>query len=201
MDREFYRVTWMEELKKRKIDFIIPAILHDKEKQFIAEFLTQNKDAVRRTYLEQSARQYPFQEMTVLAFAIVGKDHQDPYKIRTDLQAHTISYEDAKDELRGFYTSLKPWRNKSQWLDYLTRTYKERWNIETGFSNINTLHFSFRARTYRVRYAELLLRMFVYNLWTINRHLALSKGFYVRDVTLPLYQRSLRRFLASIYFS
>ena len=74
---------------------------------------------------------------------------------RVTVMNKTLSYDEAIKELSAFFTTLKPWKNEHSWVRWLTKTYKIRWNQETGFRSLNIIHEQFRYRSPVVQLAEL----------------------------------------------
>ncbi|MHA2007075.1 MAG: hypothetical protein ACXACO_08130 [Promethearchaeota archaeon] len=56
----------------------------------------------------------------------------------------------------------------SSWASRTSRYYKKRWNIETGFSDLNRMVQPWKSKYDNTRYLDMLVRMLLYNSWKIN---------------------------------
>jgi len=118
---------------------------------------------------------------------VIGHDDQHAWKIRDLFWKGKIGYDDAIHQLAAFFTTLKPWKNKRSWARWLTRTYKIRWNHETGFRSLNKVHEQFRYRNPIVQLAELYLRALIHNGWQLYRNQLLKHSIHHRELTLFWY--------------
>jgi len=65
-------------------------------------------------------------------------------------------------------TTQKPRGKSSSWASRTSRFYKKRWNIETGFSDLNRMGRRWKSKYDNIRYLDMLVRMLLYNSWKIN---------------------------------
>lgn len=136
----------------------------------------------------QSAIQYPYQQVVFVRLVMIGKDGQSPWDIRDRFRQGRLTFDEALNNLRGFYTNYRPWTNLKAWMRYLVRTYKRRWNIETGFAMLNKVHETGRERLFTGKLATLFLRGFIYNCWQSWRMNRIRNQFHHRDYTLSEYK-------------
>ena len=82
----------------------------------------------------------------LINIVVVEHDDQPAWKVRNQFWHRKIRNDEALHQLSAFFTTLKPWKNEQSWARWLTKTYKIRWNQETGFSSLNKIHRQFRYR-------------------------------------------------------
>ena len=101
--------------------------------------------------------------------------------------------------MHGFFTTIPEWSNDKSFCRFLTRTYKKRWNIETGFKMLNSIHESFRNRSAVKQLIQIYLRGIVYNSWQFWRKGVLKESITGSDGGLSLYLGYLTRYLWDYY--
>jgi len=188
MDREFYRVQLIKALKNRKIPIIMPAKQYHHVKRIIDNFLIKKGPLVSNYLFQQKTGAKPWPTSTWLYIVISGHDDQKPWKIREQLYNRQITFEEARSQLSAFFTNLRPWKNQRTWATWLMKTYKKRWNQETGFSSLNRVHQQFHYRFPVVQLAEIYLRAMIHNGWQGSRNEGLKKGIHHQHLSLYWYQ-------------
>ncbi len=78
-----------------------------------------------------------------------------PLKLKSDI----ISEGDMGKE-----STLRQWKNEKAYARYLVRSYKQRWDVETGFRELNGFHPYFRCRIDVQKWADLFMRGWTYDL-------------------------------------
>ena len=198
-DREFYRAALVQDLKKINLDSLFPTKNYPWVKYHIAQFLLNPKhNGVVGTIFSQSMNQYPHQKSVFVRLIIVGHDDKSAYKIREAFQLGKITFNEAYDQLAGFYTTLKPWKNIKAWVRYLAREYKRRWNIETGFKELNKIHWNFRTTKYELKLMDLYLRGLIYNSWQAWRLTKKRENVHGREYTFNQYKYLLTGILEEV---
>ncbi|WP_371801682.1 transposase [Candidatus Lokiarchaeum ossiferum] len=198
MDREFYRVQLVKMLKDRKIPIIMPAKKYSHVKRRIKNYLLKTAPLVSTYLFKQKPGAKPWQSSVNLHIVIVGHDDQPAWKIRDQFWKKQITYDEAIHHLSAFFTTLDPWKNKRSWAKWLTKTYKIRWNQETGFSSLNRIHEQFRYRYPTVHLAELYLRAMIHNGWQFYRNQGLKQGIHHQELTLFWYRNRMLNQLEEI---
>ncbi|MGV9171141.1 MAG: hypothetical protein ACOC35_01055 [Promethearchaeia archaeon] len=66
-------------------------------------------------------------------------------------------------------TTQRPRGQTSSWGSRTSKFYKRRWNIETGFSDLNRMGPRWKSKYDNTRYLDILVRMLLYNSWKMNR--------------------------------
>jgi hypothetical protein len=188
MDREFYRTQLIKKLKDRKIPIIIPSKKYSRVKRTITDFLLKKGPLRSKYLLKQTSGAKPWPSSVWVHIVVVGHNDQSPWKIRKQLWNGTLTFDEAKKSLSAFFTTLIPWKNERAWVRWLTKTYKIRWNQETGFSSLNKIHEQFRYRSPVVQLAELYLRSMIHNGWQFYRNQGLKVGIHHQELTLFWYR-------------
>jgi hypothetical protein len=98
-------------------------------------------------------------------------------------------------ELRGFFTSYPPWKNQKAWARFLVREYKRRWNIETGFAELNRVHESGRERIFTTKLASLYCRGVIYDWWQSWHLIRKHTQLHYRDYTFNEFKYYVRNLI------
>jgi hypothetical protein len=190
-DREFYRAPLIKKLKNLHMPVITPAKKYFRVRMAIKDFLLKKDKPVQKYLFSQTAKVYPFQSSVQLWLVVVGHDNISPYKIREDFWANRLSYDEAISQLAAFFTTSTPWQNMKNWISWLTRSYKKRWNIETAFRELNFIHNNFQNRHPTVHLGQLYLRALIYNQWQYFRKKCHRTKLKVWEKTLTEFNFSL----------
>ncbi len=188
MDREFYRVQLVKKLKNRQIPIIMPSKKYAHVKRHIKNYLLKKGPLISNYLFKQKSGAKPWQTSVNLNIVIVGHDDQPAWIIRNQFWKGKFTYDEAIHQLSAFFTTMDPWKNERSWARWLTKTYKIRWNQETGFSSLNRIHEQFRYRSPVVQLAELYLRGMIHNGWQFYRIQGLKSGIHHQELTLFWYR-------------
>jgi hypothetical protein len=168
MDREFYRVELLDEIKGMGGNVLIPAKNYPKIKRFIEEYLNGEGNRVRKyTFSTTPNAQFQFSQHVYLI--IKAKRGFSLQGVKRDFQKGLISLKDAQSRLFSIMTTEKPKGKISSWASRTSLFYKRRWLIETGFSDLNRINRRWKSNKDNVRYLDMLVRMLLYNSWKMNR--------------------------------
>ena len=167
MDREFYRVELLDEIKGMKGNVLIPTKSYKKIKQMIIDYLQGNGNRVRKYTFSSApgAKCRFFQNVYVV---INAKKGHTLLEVKRDFRKGNLTLSDASKLIYGIMTTQKPRGESSSWASRTSRFYKKRWNIETGFSDLNRMGRRWKSKYDNTRYLDLLVRMLLYNSWKIN---------------------------------
>ncbi len=97
--------------------------------------------------------------------------------LRKALRAGKITREEARKKIHVFVTTESPPREKGKlvrWGLAIAQGFRRRWRIESGFRDLNRLFPTSHARSNDSKQLWLVLRMFAFNAWQIQR--ALRRG-------------------------
>ena len=191
MDREFYRAALIKQLKMSHIPVIIPAKKYPRVMRVLKAYLLRQGPMVSPYSFSQTPRGNPWPRMVQVHLVVVGHNDQGAWKIREAFWNRTLTFDEALRQLAVFFTTTEPWQNHRRWSKWLTRTYKKRWNQETGFRMLNAIHPNFRNRYPNVQLAQLHLRGMIYNCWQVYRKQGLKFKWKYHEVTLDSYKMRL----------
>jgi len=189
MDREFYRAGLVSDLANIGIPSLLPTKKYPWVRHHMSQYLLGKGDFVVGNIFAQTAKLYPYQQMAFVRMVIIGSDNATAWEIRERFRKGVLSYHEAMKELHGFFTNMRPWKNKKSWARYLVRTYKRRWNIETGIRTLNDVHKTCRERIFTAKLADLYIRGFIYDNWQAWRLIQIRNHIYARDYTLAEYKK------------
>lgn len=187
-DREFYRATLVSELHHRKIAVLFPTKKYPWVKHHMTQYLKGIGSMVVGNLFAQSSQQYPYQSVAFVRLVIIGKDNQGAWEVREKYRQGVYTYHQAMLQLRGFFTSYKPWQNDKAWARFLVREYKRRWNIESGFAVLNRIHESGRERIYTAKLVNLYCRGVLYDWWQSWRLNRKRLHYHHRSFTLNAFR-------------
>jgi len=168
MDREFYNAELIKEIKAIKGDILIPAKSYKRIKEIIEEYLRDTGNRVRR-YTFSSAPGQESQFSQNIYLILRAKKGHTLLSVKRDFQSGETSLDDAMKRIYAIMTTQKPRGQTSSWASRTSRFYRKRWNIETGFSDLNRMGRRWKSKYDNTRYLDLLVRMLLYNSWKINR--------------------------------
>ena len=167
MDREFYRVELLDEIKGMKGNVLIPAKLYKKIKKIIEEYLKGTGKRVRK-YTFSSATEASYRFFQNVYLVLNAKKGHSLLEVKRDFQKGILTLNDASKLIYAIMTTQKPRGKSSSWASRTSRFYKKRWNIETGFSDLNRMGRRWKSKYDNTRYLDMLVRMLLYNSWKIN---------------------------------
>jgi IS4 transposase len=170
VDREFYRATFVKECKNRKIPIIMPCKKFQEIRTRMLGFLNGTRKSITTYLFEQAYQTGDRGNYVAVHLVLIAHNNQSIFDIRRLYHLGAISEEEALKNLAGFFTTYKPWKNQKAFSKFLCRTYKKRWWVETGFSNLNSIHDSTRTRRFETKLAEILMDCWIYNMWQFTRN-------------------------------
>jgi len=173
MDREFYRAELLDEIKGMKGEVLIPAKSFPKIKKMIEAYLQGTGRRVRKyTFSSATDAEYRFFQNVYLV--LNAKKGYSLLEVKRDFQNGKLTLDNASKLIYAIMTTQKPRGVSSSWASRTSRFYRKRWNIETGFSDLNRMGHRWKSKYDNTRYLDLLVRMLLYNSWKIN-HAYLEK--------------------------
>ena len=168
MDREFYRVELLDEIKGMGGETIIPAKKYKRVKQFVDDYIQGRRGRVRKYTFSTSpgSRFQFFQHVYLIIKAKRGFSLQG---VKRDYKSGKITLKDAQHRIFTIMTTEKPRGKTSSWASRTSLFYRRRWLIETGFSDLNRINRRWKSNYDNVRYLDMLVRMLLYNSWKMNK--------------------------------
>jgi len=168
MDREFYRAELLDEIKGMKGNVLIPTKSYKKIKQMIIEYLQGTGNRVRK-YTFSSAPGAKCRFFQNVYMILNAKKGYSLLEVKRDFRKGNLTLNNASKIIYAIMTTQKPRGESSSWASRTSRFYKKRWNIETGFSDLNRMGRRWKSKYDNTRYLDMLVRMLLYNSWKINR--------------------------------
>lgn len=168
VDREFYNAELLEEIKGMKGNVLIPAKSYERIKKMIEEYLRGTGKRVRR-YTFSSAPGEERQYSQNLYLILNAKKGHSLKSVKRDFQKDILSLDDAMKLIYAIMSTQNPKGETSSWASRTSRFYKKRWNIETGFSDLNRMGRRWKSKHDNTRFLDMLVRMLLYNSWKINK--------------------------------
>jgi len=167
MDREFYRVELLDEIKGMKGDVLIPTKSYKKIKKMIIEYLQGTGNRIRKYTFSSApgAKCRFFQNVYVIFNAKKG---HSLLEVKREFRKGNLTLNNASKLIYAIMTTQKPRGESSSWASRTSQFYKKRWNIETGFSDLNRMGRRWKSKYDTTRYLDMLVRMLLYNSWKIN---------------------------------
>lgn len=156
MDREFYRAELLDEIKGMKGNVLIPAKQYKKVKQFISEYVEGKGGRVRKYEFSSApgARCRFFQHVYLIIKAKRGFSLQG---VKRDFKNGRITIKDVRHRIYTIMTTEKPKGKISSWASRTSSFYRQRWLIETGFSDLNRINRRWKSNHDNVRYLDMLV--------------------------------------------
>lgn len=133
----------------------------------IIDYLQGNGGRVRKyTFTSAPGAKYRFFQNVYVV--INAKKGHSLLEVKNDFRKGNLTLSDASELIYGIMTTQKPRGMPSSWASRTSHFYKKRWNIETGFSDLNRMGKRWKSKYDSTRYLDLLVRMLLYNSWKIN---------------------------------
>lgn len=175
MDREFYRAELIDEVKSMGSDRLIPAKMYKKIKKMVEEYLSGRSGRTRayKFFTAPGGRHKCVQEVYLIFNA---KSGYSLLGLKRAVKKGDLTTEEARKKIFVIMTTRKPKGKQSSWASRTSRFYRKRWNIETGFSDLNRINRRWKSNHDNVRYLDMLVRMLLYNSWKINKKLLKNLG-------------------------
>jgi len=167
IDREFYQAELLKEIKNLKGEVLIPSKSYKKINTMIDEYLNGTGKRIRR-YTISSAPGGAKQFSQNLYLLLRAKKGHSLSSIKQDFKKGNLTLDEAKKLIYAVMTTQKPRGDTSSWASRTSQFYKKRWNIETGFSDLNRMGHRWKSKYDNTRYLDMLVRMLLYNSWKIN---------------------------------
>ena len=155
LDREFFTVGAIHEIKQRHLRFLMPATRTAGIKKAITEFVDGQRESISRYTMTSSSGH-------VESFTLVIMPNRNPRR-KSDLTEQYIV----------FATNI-PAREISGNIHRIPSDYKKRWGIETGYACVGRLRPKTTSKNRSIRLLYFYYSLILYNAWVIA-NLILSK--------------------------
>ncbi len=168
IDREFYQAELLKEIKNLQGEVLIPTKSYNKINKMIEEYLKGTGKRIRRYTISNTpgGSGQVSQDLYVLLKAKKGHSLS---RIKQEFRKGNLTLNEAQKAIYGVLTTQKPRGDTSSWASRTSQFYKKRWNIETGFSDLNRMGRRWKSKYDNTRYLDMLVRMLLYNSWKLNK--------------------------------
>lgn len=168
MDREFYDAELLEEIKRLGSDVLIPAKSYKRIKSIIEDYIKGESKRIRN-YTISSAPGKDQQFSQHVYLLLKAKKGHTLLSVKRGFRRGKLTMNDAMKHIYAVMTTRRPRGDTGTWASRTSKFYKKRWNIETGFSDLNRMGRRWKSKYDGPRYLDLFFRMILYNSWKINR--------------------------------
>lgn len=175
MDREFYRAELIDEIKSMGGDTLIPAKMYKRIKAMIDDYLC-NKGGRVRSYKFSTTQGARNKCVQVVNLIFNAKRGYSLLSLKRAVNKGELSLKEARKKIFTIMTTQKPKGKESPWASRTSRFYRKRWNIETGFSDLNRINRRWKSNRDNLRFLDMLARMMLYNSWKMNKGLIQKAG-------------------------
>ena len=161
-DRWFPTAELLRELPSRSVNFIGPYKKYAPVRRIIERYIKRGGKYI-----------IPYTIKGVKVYLILtngqGRRLRD---IRTDYLKKMKTLDECVEEIMVMLTTVKPPTGKKKrqgWAVQICRVYDHRWQIETGFRDINRISPPSNARTNTRKFFMASVRYWVFNSWQLER--------------------------------
>lgn len=171
-DRWFPTYELLSELDVRGINYIGPYKKYPKIKKLIINYLQNGGNYIHSYDIQGAPANFyhsPNIPVTLIFTNRRGK------RLREIREEHLASGKPAKEflnEIMVMMTTIKPPKGKKArqgWAVQICHMYDSRWNIETGFRDLNRESPPSNARTNTRKFFMFTVRLWVFNAWHLSR--------------------------------
>ncbi|MCF2141239.1 MAG: hypothetical protein K9W44_14360 [Candidatus Lokiarchaeota archaeon] len=132
-------------------------------KRAFSDLLLGKRPISDKYFFSQNPGTKPWPSSVHLHLVLTAHKSQSALEIRQKFLQNKISFDQAIEELEGFFTTLRPHKNQARWSRWLLKTYKKRWFEEISFRMLNEIHISYRNQKSTTQIAELYLHAYIFN--------------------------------------
>lgn len=171
-DRWFPTYEFLSELQVRGIHYIGPYKKWKPIKQMLEAYLNDGKRYIQEYWLKGAPAQWYHAPAIKLNLIFINRRGKRLREIRQEYLKSGKRPEEFFDDIMVMMTTYPPPRGKKQrqgWANRICHEYDHRWNIETGFRDLNRISPPSNARTNLRKYFMFTVRFWIFNAWHIAR--------------------------------
>ena len=171
-DRWFPTVELLQELPSRGIDYIGPYIKWAPVKKAIERYIKKGGDYIIPYTLKGAPKTNYEIPGIQLWLILTNRQGRRLREIRRAYLSKTKTLDECVKEIMVMATTVCPPAGKKKrqgWAVQICRVYDHRWQIETGFRDLNRITPSSNARTNSRTLFMFSIRYWVYNAWQLER--------------------------------
>ncbi len=169
-DREYYRHGVLAGLKRLGVDVITPAKDYPRMRAAKEDYLLGRKGRVQAFQLGTKAKKGA-RTLYAACWVVICpvRDAGSLDAIRAKLRQQKMTLDEACGKLFGLLTTAAPQGHGRGFPGLVLRLYRMRWQIETGFRQVEVKHSPWRSERDGTRLVDELGRAVLHNLWQLAR--------------------------------
>jgi len=171
-DRWFPSYEMFAELQVRGITYVGPYRKWAPIKRMIESYLKNGKKYILSYTIKGAPAKYYHSPHIQVTLILTNRRGRRLREVRDDFLTGKVSLKDSMKEIFVIVTNIPPPRGKKAqqgWAVKICHTYEPRWNIETGFRDLNRIGELSNARKNVRKFFMFSLRFWVFNMWHLER--------------------------------
>lgn len=171
-DRWFPTVELLRELPSRQIDYIGPYKKWAPVKMAIERYIKNGGNYIIPYTLKGAPKTNYGKPGIQLWLILTNRQGRRLREIRRDYLSKAKTLDECVKEIMVMATTVRPpagKKNRQGWAVRICRVYDHRWQIETGFRDLNRITPPSNARTNTRKLFMFSIRYWIYNAWQIER--------------------------------
>lgn len=171
-DRWFPTIELLRELPSRGINYIGPYKMYKSIKQIIIDYIKRGGDYIIPYTIKGAPKKYYNLPGILVWLILTNSQGRRLHDIRLDYRRKRKTMDQCIKEMMIMVTTVPPPDGKKKrqgWAVQICRMYDHRWQIETGFRDLNRISPSSNARTNTRKLFMCSVRYWVYNAWQLER--------------------------------
>ena len=171
-DRWFPTYEFFAELNIRGIYYVGPYKKWAPIKRIIEDFLNKGGDYIRKYTIKGAPVKYYRLPGIPVWLILTNRQGRRLRDIRRDIKRKRLILEDAMKEIMVMVTTFPPPAGNKQrqgWAVGICRKYDRRWQIETGFRDLNRISPPSNAHTNARKFLMRSVQYWAYNAWQLER--------------------------------
>jgi hypothetical protein len=171
-DREFPTFELLKELPSRGIDYIGPYRKWKSVIRIVEHYIKYGGDYVVPYTVKGAPHKYYNQPGIQVYLILTNRQGRRLRDIRRDYAKKLKTLTECTKEIMVMMTTVRPPAEKKKrhgWSVQICRMYDHRWQIETGFRDLNRISPPSNARTNTRKLFMFSVRFWVYNAWQLER--------------------------------
>lgn len=171
-DRWFPTYECLSELKRRNINYIGPYKKWKPIKRLIEDYIKNGGNYIHQHLIKGDPTKYYHLSPIPIYIIFTNRQGRRLREIRQDWKQKKISLKEATKQIMVMATTFTSPSGKKQrhgWAIGICKKYDKRWQIETGFRDLNRISPPSNAHTNARKYMMRSAQYWVYNAWQIER--------------------------------
>lgn len=171
-DRWFPTYDFLSELSVRGVNYIGPYKKYAKIKKLLVNYLKKGGKFMDVYFIKGAPAQFYHSPQLQVFLIFTNRRGKRLREIRKEYLMSGKKPEEFLDQIMVMMTTFVPPRGKKSqqsWAIRMCQLYEDRWNIETGFRDLNRVSPPSNARTNIRKFFMFTIRFWIFNMWHIIR--------------------------------